>query len=185
MRVHPLTEKRLPDLERLLASDGIADNCWCMWFMKRVADFHADGRERNRDEFIAMSRRSPEPLGVIAYAGNEPVGWCAAGPRARYTRAITTPTMKGSDRSEDESVWLVPCLFTRSAERIPGVARALLDGAVELARRQGANAIEGFPDAGGKRSDRGARGDERLFEAYGFEAVRRPSPVRVIMRKKL
>ena len=56
---------------------------------------------------------------------------------------------------------------------------------MELARTCGAKAIEGFPDAVGKTSDRGARGAEALFSKLGFKAVRRPSPVRVIMRLEL
>lgn len=66
-------------------------------------------------------------------------------------------------------------------------ATALLEGAVGLARAHGASAIDGFPLAGdGRRSGGDLQvGVEPLFAACGFEAVRRPSANRVIMRRDL
>lgn len=173
---------RLKDLDALFATDGIVDDCWCMWYLMRVADFHAVGRDAKRAAFIERAESSGTPMGVIAYQGREPVGWCGVGPRSRYERALKTPTLRGRNPDEDESVWLITCFFTRGASPVPGVPRALLQGAINLARSAGAQAIEGFPDAIGKTSERGARGAEALFTELGFQAVRRPSAARAIMR---
>jgi hypothetical protein len=97
-----------------------------MWYMMRVTDFHAAGRDGNRAAFIDHSRTSASPMGVIAFDGSEPVGWCGVGPRARYERALKTPTLKGRDPAEDDDVWLVTCFFAVSARQIPNVPRALL-----------------------------------------------------------
>lgn len=185
LRVEPVGPQHDDDLQRLFGSDPMVDACWCMWYVVRVADFHQQGRDGNRAAFLELQATSPEPLGVLAYRGDEPVGWCAAGPRSRYVRALKTPTLRGRDPAEDDDVWLVTCLFVKEGHRRGGVAAALIEGASALARARGACAIEGFPDAPGKRSERGARGAESTFEACGFTVVRRPSPARAIVRREL
>lgn len=181
----PLDLDRVDDLARVFACDAVTGGCWCMWHIVRVVDFHAAGAAGNRESFVSMLASSDEPLGVIAYDDGEPVGWCAVGPTARYVRAMKTPTLRGRDPAEDDGVWFVPCFFVAPQARDRGVAAALIAGAVAVARDHGAVAIEGFPDAEGKRSLRGAYGGERLFREAGFEPVRRPSDARVIMRLDL
>lgn len=187
LTVEPLTADRLVDVADLFGCDAILNGCWCMWHVIRVVDFHAAGTAGNRASFEELMRSSEDPLGVVAYDGPLAVGWCAAGPRSRYERAVKTPTMKGRDPAEDDAVWLVPCFFVRGSHRRQGVTTALLDAAVELARAQGATAIEGFPDAATvkSRSLRGAYGGEEQFAAAGFTAVRRPSSARALMRLDL
>ena len=122
-------------------------------------------------------------MGLIAYLDGEPVGWAAAGPRSRYVRAVKTPTMKASDQSENDDVWLVPCFFIRPDMRGRKITRALLDAAVRLAKKSKASAIEGFPTAGSKlgSADRQVA-TEHVFETCGFRAVSRPSSNRALMR---
>ena len=183
--VRALGPDRIADLETLFGSDPIVNGCWCMWHIVRVADFHAAGRDGNRAKFEELLAESPEPLGLVAYEDGEPVGWCAAGPRSRFTRALATPTLRGRDREEDDAVWLVPCFFVKETARRRGVTSALLEAAVSMAKSAGATAIEGFPDAAGKRVERGARGNEAAFASCGFVSVTRPSEARVIMRRAL
>ncbi len=188
VKVELLTKVRLKDLESLFASDPVADRCSCMWFILPVKAFHEAGREGNRASLGKLASSDPLPLGLIAYDGAKPVGWCAVGPRRRYTRAIAAPTLKQRDRSEDDTVWLVPCFFIHPEARGSGVATALLEAAVEHARSNGASALEGFPLSGDKRRSGGSdfqTGMEPLFTACGFEPANRPSPNRVIMRREL
>lgn len=185
--VRAVTQDHLDDLGRLWASDKLANACWCMWFIIPVKDFHAAGGEGNRASFCDLAARSDLPLGLLAYRADEPVGWCAVGPRARYVRALKTPTYRGGEASEDETVWLVPCFFVRQEVRGKGVSRALLEGAIRLAQDNGATAIEGFPYVGPKKRSGGdvQVGHAALFAACGFEVIRMPSPARVVMRRQL
>jgi len=83
-------------------------------------------------------------------------------------------------------VWLLPCLFVRAGRRGQGVTHALIRAAIELARREGASAIEGWPLAESERRAGDAfLGREQVFEELGFNCVERPSPERVIMRLEL
>jgi hypothetical protein len=142
----------------------------------------------NRQRFEAMATASPAPMGILASVSGEPVGWCACGPRSRYAVAIggRSSILHDRVRAEDESVWLMPCLFVGVGHRAQGVTYTLVRAAVELARREGASAIEGWPVAGSDRRSADAfLGREKMFEELGFSCVARPSPQRAIMRLEL
>jgi GNAT superfamily N-acetyltransferase len=142
----------------------------------------------NQRQFSAMAATSSTPMGILASRAGEPVGWCACGPRSRYV-AATNPRnkiMQNRARDENEIVWLLPCLFVRADRRSQGVTHALIRAAVELARSEGASAIEAWPLAESERRSGDAfLGREQVFNELGFHSVERPSPVRVIMRLEL
>jgi GNAT superfamily N-acetyltransferase len=185
MEIHPLTAARCADAEELFGSNPSTRGCWCMFFVLGTAQAHAGWGEGNRRAFVELAAGDP-PGGVLAYDGRTPVGWCAAGPRSRYRRGGRSPILADRDPPEDGSVWLVPCFFVRSGARRRGITRDLLTAAVDLARRHGATAVEGWPLAGDgpHRTDR-YLGTEPLFAACGFTPVARPSPRRVVMRLDL
>jgi GNAT superfamily N-acetyltransferase len=186
IEVKQVTTDLLKDAESLFESDQATAGCFCMWFIIPVVDYHAGGAKRNRELLRELTNSSPHPIGLLAYQDGEPVGWCAAGPRDRYERALRIPSFKGRDSSEDQSVWLVPCFFIAQVARRRGVAKALLEGAVALAQEAGAKAIEGFPFVTGAKLGKDPMvGAEAIFEACGFEATRRPSNTRVVMRREL
>ena len=187
IEIYPADNKRIGDLDTLFALDESADRCWCMWFIVGYKDFHALGRDGNRAMFVSYTLDDPDPMGIIAYRNNAPVGWCAIGPRSRYTRAIRTPTMKHAI-GDDEATWFVPCFFVHPDHRNAGIAAALLTAAVDVATAAGAVAVQGFPLAGTARRTSGAdlmTGNEALFAAAGFEVESRPTGNRTIMRRNL
>jgi GNAT superfamily N-acetyltransferase len=142
----------------------------------------------NRHRFEVMATETALPMGILAFAAGEPVGWCACGPRSRYAVVTSggSKIMSGRAPAEDESVWLLPCLFVRAGYRGRGITYALVRAAVELARREGAFAIEGWPQVGSVRKSADTfLGREKVFEDLGFNCVERPSPQRAIMRLDL
>lgn len=187
LRIEKVTSDFIDDVAKLFNRDKATNGCWCMWFIIPVKDFHAAGSTGNRASFCNLLAKSEHPLGLLAYHGEEPVGWCATGPRSRYVRALKTPTYRGGDMESDSDIWLVPCLFVRKDARGHGVSHALLEAAVDLAKENGAAAIEGFPFSGSKRRSSGdiQVGFEALFSSCGFEVKRKPSPGRVVMRREL
>ena len=184
--VFPLSQERMADLATLFDSQKMTGGCWCMWWLIPVKAFHEAGAAGNKAAFQDLAQASEEPMGLLAYKDGKAVGWCAVGPRERYTRAIKTPTYRGADLAE-EDVWLAPCFYILPEVRGEGVATALLKAAVELAKQHGASALEGFPYEGDKRRSGGSIqvGVESLFNACGFERLRESSGSRVIMRKEV
>lgn len=184
IEVKVLSSNLIGDIEKLFGCDKVTQDCWCMWFIIRVKDYHQNGSEGNRSLFNNMVQNDKDPMGVLAYIDGEPVGWCAIGPRKRYNRAINTPTFKGRDPDEDASVWMIPCLYVRADMRNKGVSRILIEKAIELAKEYKAKAVECFPFSGTKKRSGGdiQVGVESLFASCGFEVIRQPSNNRVVMR---
>jgi GNAT superfamily N-acetyltransferase len=184
--VRPVDSAAIPDLATLFSSDKATAGCWCMWFIIPVKAYHAAGGDGNRAGFRDLMASNPHPMGLVAYEDGEPAGWCALGPRSRFARAIKTPTYTGRDPAEDDSVWLIPCLFLRRESRKSGLSEQLVRAAVRLARERGATALEAFPLSSHERRAKDTQvGFEPVFARCGFSPLRRPSDARVVMRMEL
>jgi GNAT superfamily N-acetyltransferase len=180
LEIHPVTPGRWGDLERLFGPRG-AGGCWCMWFRLRSKDFDAQAREGNRRALkgIVEERRVP---GLLAYREGRPVGWVSVAPREEFGRIERSPTLKPVD---DKPVWSVVCFYIDRAERGEGVARRLLDAAVDHAARNGATLVEAYPEI--PRKDRmpaslAYRGVLSMFERAGFREVARRGQRPIVRR---
>jgi GNAT superfamily N-acetyltransferase len=188
LEVRPVGLGEVGALEQLFASERSTRHCWCMSFCTSRAQFAAGwfgGGNRRRFETMASGNI---PMGVMAFLGQAPVGWAACGPRSRYLDANPSrhPMLGGRSRAEDDTAWLLPCLFVHPGHRGLGVSHALVKAAGSLARRQGAVAIEGWPlSTSESRSADAFVGREQLFAELGFRCVERPVPARAIMRLDL
>jgi GNAT superfamily N-acetyltransferase len=186
LSIRPLTPERWPDLEALFAAKGcaVARHCWCMYYRRSgsrgALPAGTTQAQLNRAELKALVD-SGEPPGLIAYVGTTPVGWVSLGPREDYARLRRSPVMRPID---DRMVWSVICFVVPSAYRGQGVARALLDGAVDYARMLGVQLLEAYPvDKPVRGSDDSMWfGAKSMFDAAGFEEVARRKPHRPIVR---
>lgn len=180
---------QLDAVERLFSQTRATRRCWCMAFCSTRGQFAAGwygGGNQRRFEALTVADR--HPMGVLALVHTEPVGWCACGPRTRYTVALAGRSRMLADRprEEDDRVWLIACLFVRPDRRAPGVVVPMLQAAVALARDRGASAVEAWPLATGVRNAAEAHvGREGVFARLGFRCIQRPSPGRAMMRLDL
>jgi GNAT superfamily N-acetyltransferase len=164
--VVPASGERFDDLAAVLRPkrEG-ASACWCV-------SYRLPGRQSasvpERDAYMRGLCESDQPPGVLAYVDGAPVGWCSVSPRAGLSRLVNSRTIPNVD---ERPVWSVICFVVRSGYRRRGVAAAMLDGAVEYARSQGAETIEGYPlDAEGAKisSTFAYAGTVAMFERAGF-----------------
>ena len=164
-----------------------ANVCWCLSYrIPNQENLALQGTARGAKVRELMTLGPP---GVLAYDGDEVVGWAAVHPRADTAYAAS----RKIPQVDDLDVWSVWCIRVRPGHRKQGISHALLEGAVEFARSNGAPAVEGYPvDNRGEKVDLtmayvGTRG---LFEKAGFakaadtESVINGFP-RVLMRLDL
>ncbi|GAB2751442.1 GNAT family N-acetyltransferase [Terrabacter sp. AAH1] len=187
--VRPATLQRFDDVATMLGPKNPASTvCWCL-------SHRLDSRTSRqlvgaaRGDYVRdLCSREVAP-GVLAYDGDEVVGWAAVAPRAElpFARSTKIPHV------DDLPVWSVWCIRVRPGHRRQGISHALLEGAVDYARQHGAPAVEGYPvDNHGAKVDLtmayvGTRG---LFERAGFTKAADTDSIsggfpRVIMRLAL
>ncbi len=173
---------RWADLAEVMGTRGDPSRCWCQYF-RHDGNYLARTPETNRAALRRQVGAAPGPSGVLAYAEGHPIGWCDVGPRAGYPRLARMPASQAT--ADEDGLWAVVCFVVRVGHRRQGVAHALLAGAIDLARRQGARTLEAYPVDGAVRPGGGAafyHGPLSLFDRAGFEQVARPSPSRAVVR---
>jgi GNAT superfamily N-acetyltransferase len=162
LRVLPVTNKTWPDFETLFSARGAPHYCWCTPYRRRDAQSMSSDEKRAAMHDLVRART---PIGVLAYDGDAPVGWCSVAPRETYVKLERSRTMP---RVSPGPTWTVLCFFVQRPRRRSGVTRALLAGALEFARANGAEVVEGYPyDTAGISATH--RGSSHVFRALGFQ----------------
>ncbi|WP_371627249.1 GNAT family N-acetyltransferase [Streptomyces sp. NBC_01116] len=165
-----------------------ANVCWCLSY-RIPSKLNTELRGPARGEYVAGLCRAEPPPGVLAYDGDEPVGWAAVAPRSdtAFARSRKIPHV------DDLPVWSLWCIRVRPGHRGKGISRELISGAVAFARAQGAPAIEAYPlDSGDAKVDltMAYPGIRKNFERAGFTHAADTTSVlsghpRVLMRLDL
>ena len=176
----PLTPDLMDDLKIVLRGSW-GSSCWCMFPRVSGAQWNklpGEGSGANRRR-IAMENLARRPIapGLLAYRGEQPVGWAAIAPREELTRVERS---RATPRVDQEEVWVIPCVTVHTEARGQGVAVALVRAAAQYAFENGAPAVEAYPRAGAQRTgdDNIFFGTEPIFERAGFQVVRGPIPTR-------
>ena len=168
--------------------------CWCMyprWTEPQMREAAAGGDRgpRRREAMTELAAREPAP-GLLAFEGDQPVGWIALAPRTEFSRIVRSRTTPPVDV---EPVWVIPCITVRKAHRGRGIAIQLIQAAVAYAGEHGASLVEAYARADHVRTrdDNAYFGTEEMFRRAGFEVMRGPLPnlptkwvPRVAMRRR-
>lgn len=182
--VRPLEPSDWPALAKLFGERGACGGCWCMCWRRPLGEWERHKGQGNRDAFRRLVR-SGRATGVLAFDGEEAVGWCSVAPRADF-EALERKRSLATDW--DERTWSVTCFFVDREWRGRGLGTKLLAGAVDVARAGGARRLEGYPAKPGKDGLPPAfawTGVPRLFERARFRPLPDPPGKRPIYVRNL
>jgi GNAT superfamily N-acetyltransferase len=175
LEIRPLTPERLPDLASLFEQGGDPKWCWCAYFRIRGFDFSKGSKARHRAAMEAATyetNREGRAPGLVAYDGDEAVGWMSIGPREDYERLAHSTVLQPLD---DKPVWSIVCFVVGRQSRGRGLAEDLLQAGIDYARDHGATLVEAYPVdvAEGQRIASGDayRGTLTMFERAGFKVT--------------
>lgn len=193
--VLPANQVSWDDVQTVFGSRGYPASCQCQRFKVGPAQWSGttqlERMQRLRRETHCDNPDSGTTSGLIAFLDGEPVGWCAVEPRSAYPK-LPPARLAWKERGEakdDSTVWAVTCFAVRAGYRGRGITRALVQAAVDHARRQGARALEGYPmvPKQGEEITWGENhvGVRSIFAGAGFSEVAHPTLRRVVMRLEL
>jgi len=186
-----LTGETWSALTELFREGGDPRWCWCQHWRLRSKDMAAAKVPQLRERLHEQAL-SPQPPGLVAFDGERAVGWVSLGPRTDFERLVRSRVIPTID---DRPVWSIVCFAVSSSARGHGVARSLLEAAIDYARSSGADALEAYPvrvgDGEAIHPDAAYTGTLPMFQRAGFEIIAdnasdpSSSHQRVVVRREL
>ncbi|HVZ14415.1 MAG TPA: GNAT family N-acetyltransferase [Bauldia sp.] len=172
----PVTRENRAAFEAFFSASGAPHFCWCMVWRRTAAEAkHHSGTERKAQMMQRIEGGSP--VGLLAYDGEAAAAWVSVAPRETY-RNLGGPSPKPG-----EVVWSIVCFFVPRKRRGQGI-RALIAGAVEYAKGEGATVVEAYPVDRGAPSYR-YMGFVDVFAASGFRDEGMAGTRRHVMRLRI
>ncbi len=180
LRVEPVgPDQAVPLLDFFRAHSR---GCFCRWWHHEGDDLSWQGlctvepEQNERAARTALEAEKPSSRGVVAWEGDALVGWLKLSPSPTVSklygrRLYRTLTCFDGDR---DRTWTIGCMLVHPDRRREGIARALVRGALDLARAEGAVAVEATPR---RPIDPEARdheiwmGPAALFDDLGFTRI--------------
>ncbi|ALG09616.1 GNAT family N-acetyltransferase [Kibdelosporangium phytohabitans] len=185
LAVRELSDETWSDFEAVLGANGGARGCWCMHWRLSIDEWMTGKGDGNKKAMKRLARRDQAP-GVMVYQDDDPVAWCALGPRAEFARLERSSLLKAVD---DEPVCAITCVYVHKKHRGRGLLTGILQVVCGYAASAGYTTAEGYPiePREGKRAgaDTAMTGIASAFVDAGFSEVARPREDRPIVRRTL
>ena len=190
MALPPLSIRRLePELKadflKYFEGAAFADNpkwksCYCQFLYVDHSKVTWSARTAVENRAAACERIDCARMqGLLAYRGDEVVGWCNAAPRSLLDAFTDEPD------PDVERLGQITCFVVAKAHRRTGVARALLDAACDMLREQGLSVAEASPSSKASTDAENHYGPLSLYLAAGFSVHRTEDDGTVIVRRSI
>lgn len=177
LEFRPVTKANVAAFETFFAAPGAPKYCWCMVWRRTWAEAKLrDGADRKRMMIERIAAGTP--VGLLAYDGEEAVGWVSIAPRETHR------DLGGPEARPGEAIWSIVCFFVPRKRRGVGLVRQLIAGAVARAKREGATVVEAYPVDEEAPSYR-FMGFTSVFAAAGFSDCGMAGTRRHVMRLEL
>ena len=177
-------------MEQVLRTPGEPSECWCQFFRFTRDEFGDRSHEQNEADLRRLVEQGLRP-GLVAYDGDDPVGWCAVAPLASLTRIATSPIFAQLRPADDDTTdrWAITCFVVRESARGRGLVDTLLQASLDFARDNGGAGLEGYPLDTAKAEevtpDSLFGGTVTTFATAGFAHLADLGPDRAIMLRAL
>lgn len=179
MKFREVDQTNWDDFVTFFEDKGCPSYCWCMAWRPLPGD-RQQASNADRKKALGALVQQGAPIGILAYHGETPVGWCSIAPRASYT-PLGGAAYEGV--AEDE-VWSLACFFVPRARRGDGIGKQLLSAAIKTARKRGAKIVEAYPVDPDSPSYR-FMGFVPTFAQAGFTETGRAGKRRHVMHLRL
>jgi GNAT superfamily N-acetyltransferase len=185
--VRAVTPDLLTDWLTFFDRDAFADNpewaaCYCHFFHADSAEKPFEERDGPENRAAACALLAAGRLrGYLAYVDGQPVGWCQAAPRTLIPNLQRDERLAIDDLNE---VGSVVCFTIAAPYRHRGIARALLDAALDDFRRLGLVVAEAYPRPQATGDANNYYGPLALYLQAGFAPFREVDHVTMV-RKQL
>lgn len=183
IQIRELAPGQAEDYLAFFDCDAFQDNpawagCYCFFphAPHSRGQWNDQDSEHNRAAAAGLIARG-EMRGYLAYDGEQPVGWCNANLRARYT--ILDP-----DERDPDAIGAIVCFVVAKPYRGRGIARRLLDAACAGFRQRGIRVVEAYPRADPDSEAANHFGPLAMYLAAGFERAGEEGES-VVVRKTL
>ena len=182
--VKPLVPDLLADYLAFFDGEAFANNpewagCYCYFNHAQHNLKPWEERTPNGNRTAAsMLIEGRQMSGYMAYVGRRVVGWCNAGPRARYT------TLDNATEPELDKIGSIMCFIVAPEFRRQGVATFLLDAACMGMARLGLTIAEAYPRQAAQTDAGHYHGPLSMYLENGFEVVSEEGGVTTV-RKSL
>lgn len=186
--VRGVRESDWDTLVELMGPGGVGGGCWCQWWRveRGGKTWEACKGGRAREAFRAEIEAGTVH-GSLAFAADEPAGWCRYGPVSEFPRLLNSRSLY---RDPPEGTWSIVCFYVPARHRRRGVATAMLHHALETIGDHDPPCIEAYPVP-----DRTAKGEpappafawtgvEAMFRDAGFEAAAPTLGKRMVWRRE-
>ncbi len=137
----PLNQSNWDDFVELFGDRGACGGCWCMSWRLTKSEFEVNKGDGNK-KLMKKLVTGEEQIGIIAYAGKKPIGWCAVAPREQYIKLTTSRVLKPID---DKKVWSIPCFFLAKNYRRQGLSTEILKGVIAYCKKKKVKILEAYP----------------------------------------
>ncbi len=173
----PVTAANSDAFEAFFSAPGAPKHCWCMVWRRTAQEAKLQAPAERRRMMLERIADGV-PVGLLAYDGEEAVGWVSMAPRETH-RALGGPPAEPG-----EVIWSLTCFYGPRRLRGKGLVRKLLAGAVDHARANGATIVEAYPVDPDSPSFR-FMGFVPVFASAGFADLGMTGTRRHIMRLTL
>ena len=86
LQVKEMSPELWDDLARLFGEKGACGGCWCIWWRIEPGEKWQDVKGQEARKRLRRMIENGKARGLIAYDGDEPVGWCTFGKRTDFPR---------------------------------------------------------------------------------------------------